>query len=212
METQLEVNKSVKTNDVQGENKGAAEANSVLSQLGKTKTEEAKVESVKVEKANEELIDEVMAPEEKSDQLKVRIQKVHEHATIPNYAHEGDSGMDLYSVEEHVLTPGERKLIPTGLKIALPIGYEAQVRPKSGLALKHGITIINTPGTVDAGYRGELGLIVINHGTFDYKIERKQKVAQLVIQKVERAKLEEVESLEDTQRGTGGFGSTGLNR
>ncbi|MFC1685593.1 dUTP diphosphatase [Nanoarchaeota archaeon] len=144
------------------------------------------------------------------NELTVRIQKIHEHAIMPKYVHEGDSGMDLFSVAEHVLKPGERVLIGTGLKVAVPLGYEGQVRPKSGLALKHGVTVVNTPGTLDAGYRGELGVIAINHGTDNYTVEKNQKVAQLVINKIEIVGLEEVQDLEDTARGAGGFGSTGL--
>ena len=141
---------------------------------------------------------------------KVKIQKINEDAIIPKYAHDGDSGMDLYSIKEYVLKPGERALVQTGLKIAIPKGYEAQIRPKSGLALKSGVTVLNTPGTVDAPYRGELGIIVINHSNEEYKIEKNKKVAQLVFQKVEHATLEEVVNLDDTSRGEGGFGSTGL--
>ena len=142
--------------------------------------------------------------------MKLKIQKVVEDVKVPCYAHEGDAGMDLYSAEECVLKPGERKLINTGIKIALPIGYEAQVRPKSGLALKHGISIVNTPGTIDAGYRGLVGVIAINHGSEEFKIEKNQKIAQMVINKIESANVVEVDSLDDTSRGEGGFGSTGL--
>ena len=141
--------------------------------------------------------------------MKLKIQRVVEDVKIPSYAHEGDAGMDLYAAEEYLLRPCERKLVNTGIKIALPIGYEAQVRPKSGLALKHGISIVNTPGTIDAGYRGLVGVIAINHGTEDFKIEKNQKIAQMVINKVEAAEIEEVPELEDTSRGEGGFGSTG---
>ena len=140
--------------------------------------------------------------------MKLKIQRVGE-VTLPNYAHPGDAGMDLYSAEEHVLKPGERKLIPTGIKIALPSGYEAQIRPKSGLALKHGISIVNTPGTIDEGYRGIVGVIAINHGDVEFKVEKNSKIAQMVINKVETLEIEEVDSLEDTKRGEGGFGSTG---
>jgi len=194
-EVKLEVNKAVKTNDVPGENKGAAAADSFLSALGKSKEE----------KPTPNKLPHVNA-------LTVRVQKIHEDAVMPKYVHEGDSGMDLFSVAEHVLKPGERQLIGTGLKVAVPLGYEGQVRPKSGLALKHGVTVVNTPGTLDAGYRGKLGVIAINHGAEDYKVEKNQKIAQLVIQKIEQAHLEEVQSLDETSRGEGGFGSTGLNK
>lgn len=126
-----------------------------------------------------------------------------------SYAHEGDAGMDLYSAIDYVLKPGERKLVPAGIKIAVPKGYEAQVRPKSGLALKYGISVVNTPGTIDAGYRGEVGVILINLGQEDFVINKNSKIAQLIINRIEEAKIVEVESLDETSRGEGGFGSTG---
>lgn len=142
--------------------------------------------------------------------MKIEITKIKEGAKIPSYAHTGDAGADLYSSEDYTLKPGERLLVSTGIKIAVPVGYEAQVRPKSGLALKAGITVLNTPGTVDAGYRGEVGVIAINLGSSDYNIEAGQKIAQLVIKKVESAEFVEVEELDSTSRGEGGFGSTGV--
>ena len=141
--------------------------------------------------------------------VELKVQRISD-VKIPQYAHKGDSGMDLFSAIDCVLKSGERKLIPAGIKIAVPLGYEAQVRPKSGLALKYGISVVNTPGTIDAGYRGEVGVILINHGKEDFKIEKDSKIAQLVINKVEQAEIEEVESLDDTSRGDGGFGSTGI--
>lgn len=144
--------------------------------------------------------------------VKVQIKKIKDNAILPNYAHEGDAGVDLYSTESYTLRPGERTLVSTGIKIALPLGYEAQVRPKSGLALKAGISVCNTPGTVDACYRGEVGIIAINHSTEDYNIEPGQKVAQMVFKKVEHAEFEEVDELDETARNEGGFGSTGLKR
>jgi len=143
--------------------------------------------------------------------FKVHIQKVHKDARIPTYAHENDAGVDLFAVESYLLKSLERKLVSTGIRIALPPGYEAQVRPKSGLALKHGISIVNTPGTVDADYRGDIAVILINLSNEDYKIEKGKKIAQMVFNKVEKADFEETEQLPDTTRGTGGFGSTGLN-
>jgi dUTP pyrophosphatase len=140
----------------------------------------------------------------------VKIKKIKDNAILPNYAHEGDAGVDLYSTEDYVLRPGERTLVSTGIKIALPLGYEAQVRPKSGLALKSGLSVCNTPGTVDAGYRGEVGVIVINHGSDEYKIETGSKIAQMVFTNVEQAQFEEVSELDETTRNDGGFGSTGL--
>ena len=141
--------------------------------------------------------------------IKIAIQKLRPHAVLPDYAHPGDAGMDLYAAEDHTLRPGERILAPTGIAVAIPDGYEGQVRPKSGLALKLGLSVVNAPGTVDAGYRGEVGVILINLGQETVEIRRGQKVAQIVFARVERAGLEIVESLDETGRGRGGFGSTG---
>ncbi|MFH1587296.1 MAG: dUTP diphosphatase [Candidatus Diapherotrites archaeon] len=142
--------------------------------------------------------------------MKVKISKISGEAILPSYAHPGDAGMDLYSVEETELLPGERKLVGTGIKIALENGYEAQVRPKSGLAIKEGITVLNTPGTIDAGYRGEVKVILVNLSDRAFGIKKGQKIAQMVFAKVEEAELEEVEELDETSRNDGGFGSTGL--
>jgi len=141
--------------------------------------------------------------------INIKIQRVKE-VKMPSYAHEGDAGMDLYAAEETTLKPGERKLISTGIKVAIPLGYEGQVRPKSGLALKHGISLANTPGTIDAGYRGEVGAILINHSQESYVVQKNMKIAQLIINKVEQAEIEEVPVLDETARNEGGFGSTGL--
>ncbi|SDY47753.1 dUTP diphosphatase [Thermoactinomyces sp. DSM 45892] len=124
---------------------------------------------------------------------------------------QGASGFDLRAAISEMITlePGKRKLIPTGLAMAMPIGIEAQVRPRSGLALKHGITVLNTPGTIDADYRGEIGVILINLGEEPFEIHRGDRIAQLVFQHVASVKLIEVEQLEETARGTGGFGHTG---
>lgn len=132
---------------------------------------------------------------------------------LPEYMTPGSAGMDLYAAvqQTEILKPGEIKLIPTGLCIALPEGYEAQIRPRSGLALKHGISMVNTPGTIDADYRGEIGLIMINLGQAPFEINRGDRVAQMVINEVIKAELVEVESLEGTSRSSGGFGSTGNN-
>lgn len=122
------------------------------------------------------------------------------------------AGFDLRAAVETqvILRPGERALIPTGISIALPVGYEAQVRARSGLALKHGIALVNAPGTIDADYRGEIGVILINHGDREFVIERGDRIAQLVIAQVTMADLELADSLEETTRGAGGFGSTGV--
>lgn len=141
--------------------------------------------------------------------IKVKIKKIKDNAIIPKYAHQGDAGVDLYSIEDYLLKPSERVLVSTGIKISIPKGYEAQIRPKSGLALNHGISIVNTPGTIDADYRGEIGIITINLGKEDFKIEKGKKIAQMIFNKVEEAEFEEVEELENTTRGEGGFGSTG---
>ncbi|MBI5553335.1 MAG: dUTP diphosphatase [Candidatus Diapherotrites archaeon] len=142
--------------------------------------------------------------------MNLPVQRLSPNAKLPAYAHEGDAGMDVYASEEALLAPGEIRLVSTGLCMAIPSGFEGQVRPKSGLALQHGITVLNSPGTIDAGYRGELKVILINHGTAPYKIEPGKKIAQLVIQPVERAQVMEVSGLEETKRGSGGFGSTGV--
>ena len=143
--------------------------------------------------------------------IKVQIKKIKENAIVPKYAHKGDAGVDLYSTEDYILKPGERVLVSTGIQIAIPEGYEAQIRPKSGLALKNGLSIVNTPGTIDAGYRGEIGIILINHSQEEQKIEKGKKIAQMVIKKVEQAEFEEVDGLDETSRNEGGFGSTGLH-
>jgi dUTP pyrophosphatase len=130
---------------------------------------------------------------------------------LPAYATEQSAGMDLLAAvkENTTLAPGARMLVPTGLAMALPDGYEAQIRPRSGLALKHGITLVNTPGTIDADYRGEVGVIIINHGTEPFTIERGMRIAQMVIAPYTRAAFSEVIELPTSQRGAGGFGSTG---
>jgi dUTP pyrophosphatase len=131
---------------------------------------------------------------------------------LPSYATEGSAGMDLRAALDAslILKPGERLLIPTGMAIALPAGYEAQVRPRSGLAIKHGVTMLNSPGTIDSDYRGEIKVIAINHSAENFKIERGERIAQMVIAPVSRAQWKQVESLEDTARGAGGFGHTGV--
>ncbi len=130
---------------------------------------------------------------------------------LPAYATEHSAGLDLQAaIAENIsVAPGERKLIPTGLSIALPDGYEAQIRPRSGLALKNGISLVNSPGTIDADYRGEIGVILINHGDQAFTIERGMRIAQMVIAPYTRAQFSEVIELPSSARGTGGFGSTG---
>jgi dUTP pyrophosphatase len=128
---------------------------------------------------------------------------------LPGYATEGAAGMDVVSAEDVTIEPGARHAVATGLAVAIPPGYEIQVRPRSGLALKHGITVPNTPGTIDSDYRGELKVILINHGGEPFAIARGDRVAQLVLAPVTRAAWSEVGELDETGRGTGGFGSTG---
>ena len=132
---------------------------------------------------------------------------------LPEYATPGSVGMDLQAAvdDDVVLAPGEHKLIPTGLKLAIPPGYEGQVRPRSGLALRHGITVLNTPGTIDSDYRGAVQVIMINLSSEDFTIHRGDRIAQLVICPVTKAELVERESLSDTARNEGGFGHTGIN-
>lgn len=132
---------------------------------------------------------------------------------LPSYATPGAAGLDLLAAvgagDPLVLEPGERALIPTGIAMALPAGYEAQVRPRSGLALKHGVTVLNSPGTIDSDYRGEIGVILLNTGKAPFTIGRGERIAQLVIAPVSQAELAEVSALPETARGAGGFGSTG---
>ncbi len=145
----------------------------------------------------------------------VRVERLPhaEGLALPAYETTGSAGMDLRAAvaefEPVVLAPGERKLIPTGLKIALEPGYEAQVRPRSGVALKHGVTCLNSPGTIDSDYRGEVGVILINHGQVAFEIRRGERIAQMVIAPYAQAVMAEVEALDETARGAGGFGSTG---
>ena len=149
----------------------------------------------------------------KPDEIVVRVQRLpgHEDLPAPAYMTPHAAGMDLCAAvkEEVVLPPGGRALIPTGLKLALPEGYEGQVRPRSGLALRHGLTMLNTPGTIDADYRGEVQIILANLGEEPFVVRRGERIAQLIICPVTRARLEFVEELDDTSRGDGGFGHTG---
>ena len=142
--------------------------------------------------------------------LQVLITRLDESIPLPTYAKGGDAGADIVSRVDITLMPGERALVPTGISIALPDGYAAFVHPRSGLAIKHGVTMVNAPGTVDAGFRGELQCIMINHDPLEsITFKKGDRIAQLVIQKVERAEFVEVQELPGSGRGTGGFGSTG---
>ena len=142
--------------------------------------------------------------------IKLKIQKLDKKLKKPEYAHIGDAGLDLYSAVDCILRPSERRKVPTGIKIAIPEGYAGFVQPKSGLAIKNGLSLVNTPGLIDSGYRGEVCAILINlDPQKDIIIKRGDKICQLVIQKVENVEIEITDELENTSRGEGGFGSTG---
>jgi len=145
--------------------------------------------------------------------VNIRIKRINPQSQnpLPVYMTPHSAGMDLYAEldDDRVLNPGSRMLVPTGIAISLPDGYEAQIRPRSGLALKHGITMLNSPGTIDADYRGEIGVIVINHGDDPFVISNGERIAQMIVAPVVRAVLEEVDELDETVRGSGGFGHTG---
>ena len=142
--------------------------------------------------------------------MTILFKRVHADAVLPAYAHPGDAGLDLCACEAATLLPGERRLVRTGLVMELPSGTEAQLRPRSGLALKHGITLLNAPGTIDEGYRGELGVILVNLGQEPFEVVPGMRIAQMVIAPVLRVAVEESETLGKTCRGEGGFGSTGV--
>ena len=145
---------------------------------------------------------------------RVGIKRIGEHGKsipLPRYQTPGSAGLDLHAAiaEPHRLGPGERHLFPTGLALELPAGFEAQVRPRSGLALRHGVTVLNAPGTIDSDYRGEIGIVLINHGNDHVSIEPTSRIAQLVITRYEQVELELREQLSASSRGSGGYGSTG---
>ena len=142
--------------------------------------------------------------------IKLKIQKLDKTLKTPEYAHIGDAGLDLYSAVDCILRPSERRKVPTGIKIAIPEGYAGFVQPKSGLAIKNGLSLVNTPGLIDSGYRGEVCAILINlDPEEDFAIKRGDKICQLVIQKVEHAEISTIDSLDNSSRGEDGFGSTG---
>ena len=142
--------------------------------------------------------------------MTVKFMKVHAAAVLPSYARPGDAGMDVCACEKATLLPGERKLVKTGLVMELPHGTEAQMRPRSGLALKNGVTLLNAPGTIDEGYRGEIGVILINLGAEAFVVQPGMRIAQMVVAPVLRADAVEVAEVSGTARGAGGFGSTGV--
>lgn len=142
--------------------------------------------------------------------LPVKVLKLHNRAKLPQYQHKNDAGLDVCAVDNHVINVGDRKLIPTGLAFQVPEYCMIDVRPRSGLALKNGITVLNSPGTIDSNYRGELGIILINHGSEDFEIKAGDRIAQIVFSPFYTATLIESDELEDSDRGSSGFGSTGI--
>jgi dUTP pyrophosphatase len=148
------------------------------------------------------------------DQVTIRVKRLDgsQDIALPSYESEGASGLDLRAAVNGELTlhPGEIRLVPTGLAISLPRGYEAQIRPRSGLALKHGVGMVNSPGTIDSDYRGEIGLVLINWGSASFVIKRGDRIAQMIVTRVSRAEVLEVDGLEPTKRGEGGFGHSGV--
>tara|TARA_Y100000034_G_C6906843_1_gene421139 strand:- start:341 stop:793 length:453 start_codon:yes stop_codon:yes gene_type:complete len=143
-------------------------------------------------------------------EVEVKIKRMYDYAILPRYEHKGeDAAMDFFASEDVLFKPGERGLVHTGIKLELPKGYELQMRPRSGLALKAGVTLLNSPGTVDPGYRGEVGAIIINHGQEDFYVKRGDKIAQGALKEIVFGNLIEVDELSDSARGEGGFGSSG---
>jgi dUTP pyrophosphatase len=147
--------------------------------------------------------------EAKTVTVKVCVKRLSPDAKIPKAARKGDVAFDLHSTIDYELRPGERFAVPTGIAVEIPTGYEGQVRPRSGLALKEGITVLNTPGTIDSGYRGEVHTIMMNHGGESFRIAKGMRISQLAIRPVPEVEFVEVDELSDTERGEGGFGSTG---
>lgn len=147
-----------------------------------------------------------------NNKIEIQITRCRPGAQLPCYMTAAAAGMDLYVKldDDVILSPGERLMVPTGIAIALPEGYEAQVRPRSGLAVKYGVTLVNTPGTIDADYRGEISVILINHGSEDFIVKDGERVAQMIIAPVSRCQLQLVDILDETVRGSGGFGHTGV--
>jgi dUTP pyrophosphatase len=151
---------------------------------------------------------------ERSQKVRILVRRLESHRdmALPCYETDGSSGMDLRAAvsDKVILEPGQIKLVPTGLTVSIPQGYEAQIRPRSGLALKHGVGMVNAPGTIDSDYRGEIGLVMINWGAEPFIIKRGDRIGQMVIAKVCKAELVEVDDLEGTKRGEGGFGHSGV--
>lgn len=145
-----------------------------------------------------------------TESVRVPVLRVDAALPLPAYARPDDAGLDLYAAEPVTLAPGARALVPTGIALAIPPGFAGFVLPRSGLALRHGVTVLNTPGLVDAGYRGEVKVLLVNHGDAPVSLSRGDRVAQLVVQRVERIALAPVAALPESARGPGGFGSTGV--
>jgi dUTP pyrophosphatase len=143
------------------------------------------------------------------EHIELQVRRLDPGASLPTYAHEGDAGLDLATIEALELAPGARAAAPTGLAVAIPTGWVGLVHPRSGLARRHGLTVANAPGTIDAGYRGEVQVLLINLGAETVSLAPGERVAQLLLQRVGRAEVREVDELTDTSRGEGGFGSTG---
>jgi dUTP pyrophosphatase len=141
--------------------------------------------------------------------VNVLVRRLDPALPLPSYAHAGDAGLDLVAAESVTLAPGARMLVATGIAVAIPPGYAGFVLPRSGLALRHGVTVLNAPGLIDAGYRGEVKVLLVNHDPAPVTFQRGERIAQLVVQRVERAQLAEAAELPSSERGPGGFGSTG---
>jgi dUTP pyrophosphatase len=153
----------------------------------------------------------VAEPLEVLEVLEVEVRRLDPQVPLPEYAREGDAGCDLVTTESAELGPGERRVLPTGIALALPLGYAGFVHPRSGLAARSGIGIVNAPGTIDSGYRGEVKVVLVNHGQEPVRVERLDRIAQLVVQRVEQVRWREVATLADSERGEGGYGSTGVS-
>jgi len=143
--------------------------------------------------------------------IKIKVKLLDKSLPVPNYAHKGDAGVDLYSAIDCIVKSFERKLIPTGIKVSIPQGYAGFVQPRSGLAIKHGIALVNSPGLIDSGYRGQICVIMVNlDKDNEFKIKKGDKICQFVIKKKKAAEFVEVDELDESERGEGGFGSTGI--
>lgn len=140
----------------------------------------------------------------------LKIKLINENAKLPVQANKGDAGLDVFAAEEKLIKKGAAELVSTGIVLELPLGTEAQVRPRSGLALKHAVTVLNSPGTIDEGYRGEVKIILINHGENDFKVEKGMRIAQIVIAPVPKVNIIQVDKITTSERGINGFGSSGL--